>query len=756
MPTIPQLPAATGAGNADELPLSQAGVTRSVSVSELLSGVQSAITLPNGALLGRTSLGPGGPEPVALGAGLAVQGGALVATGADHLGLPVTQSVAVTDEVIVNVAAGAAQAPVAALRSIFSAGSNVVIGTDGVVSANTDPRVSAQIGTLSQSVAAVSGSLTALSARVPAGGFAAVNAQGQVISPVVGDVSGALVTAGTANPSRSLATRAADRLNVRDYGAATDGSDASPGFNAAFNALPASGGEIFVPAGDYQLASPLVWAGKAFTLTGAGKGITRLHFQHNGIGFDITQTNPLTRVAFRDFSAYSENPSGPTAAVARLSYPKVASLGYVTGYISNIECFGYPNAANGSPPFPQTFLRGFILNNCWSVQVDNISWFGPPASAGSTNTAVLELNGSVDTRIKAIQAYYGNTVVLQTGYCEGIYFTNPLVVGVDYLFRQSDITTWPGYAPGKVMLLGFWACNGEVNTNLGTVQATALNGGYFVGMDFTRNGGPNSPRNFFDFTNVANVHVIGCNFIGGPTGGNSQDVAFNFVSTFNSSGNTVGASLFQNMATVIKINGGNGTVQLNTFGLNIGNVPVSTAFIDNSAASSSNYVSFLTPATGTLPAGIANTKDHLWCAGDASPLFRVRSVRAAANYVTIQPATSSNPPTIIIDGTDGAVNGVIQTKGGNLFINAAGGSGGSGNMLALLNMPGSTSWVQIQNATSGNLAEINTNTGGLSLHPKGALWLSPGTGLYVANLPTNRPAAGSGQVWNNNGVLSIA
>lgn len=756
MPTIPQLPAATGAGNADELPVSQAGVTRSVSVSDLLSGVQGAITVPTGAILGRTSLGPGGPEPVSLGAGLGVQAGALVATGSDHLTLPTAAGVTAADEVIVNVPGGAARVPAAALRTIFSAGGNVSIGGDGSISANTDPRVTAQLGTLSQGVSSVSGSLTALAARVPAGGFAAVNAQGQVTSPVVGDVSSAPVRVRTGAPPRSLAARATDRLNARDFGANTDGSDAAVGLNAAFDALPSSGGEIYIPAGDYQLQTPLAWADKPFTLVGAGKGMTRLHLRHNGIGFDISQSNVLNRVMMRDFSAYAESAAGPTAAVARLTYPKIASLGYVTCYITDIECFGYPNPENGAPPYPQTFLRGFVLINCWNVQVDNVSWFGPPAPAGTTSSAVLELNGSVDTRIKGIQAYSGNTVVLQSGYCEGIYFTNPLIVGADYMFRQTDITTWPGYVPGKAMLLGLWACNGEVNTNMGSVQGAAINGGYFIGMDFTRNGGPNVSRNFFDFTNVANVHVVGCNFVGGPSNGNSQDVAFNFVSTSNSSGNTIGACLFQNMATVVRINGQNGTVQLSTFALNIGNVPVSTAFIDNSAISSGNYSSFLTPATAALPAGIANTKDHLWCAADASPGFRVRSVRSAANFITVQPATSSNPPTIAIEGSDGTVNGAIQTKGGNLYINAAGGTSGSGNMLSLLNVPGSTNWVQIQNATAGNLAEINTNAGGLTVHPKGALWLSPGTGLFIGSLPTTRPAAGSGQVWNNNGVLSIA
>ena len=137
-------------------------------------------------------------------------------------------------------------------------------------------------------------------------------------------------------------------------------------------------------------------------------------------------------------------------------------------------------------------------------------------------------------------------------------------------------------------------------------------------------------------------------------------------------------------------------------------------------------------------------------------MFRIANIAAAANFIRHEAATATNPPTIVFDGTDGTVNGVIQTKGGALYINAAGGASNSGNLLSLVNMPGSVNWPVIQNATSGNLSQISTNSGGLGIQPKGALWLSPGTGLFASGLPTIKPAAGSDQLWNNNGVVSIA
>jgi hypothetical protein len=156
------------------------------------------------------------------------------------------------------------------------------------------------------------------------------------------------------------------------------------------------------------------------------------------------------------------------------------------------------------------------------------------------------------------------------------------------------------------------------------------------------------------------------------------------------------------------------------------------------------------------PAGIGNTKDHIFGAYDGSTLFRINNIGAATNYVRHQAATHSNPPTIAFDGSDGTVNGVIQTKGGALFINASGGTSNSGNLLSLQNIAGSVNWPVLQNATSGNLSQLSTNAGGLGIQPNGALWLSPSNGLFAAGLPTTKPAVGSKQLWNNGGVVSIA
>ncbi|MBV8398268.1 MAG: hypothetical protein JOZ17_05970, partial [Acetobacteraceae bacterium] len=135
MPTIPQLPAAGPITAADELPLSQSGATRAVTVGELLADTQPAIIAPTGTLLGRNSLGPGGPEPVSVGTGLALSDGAIGATGEDHTGFPVQPVLTPTDEVVLNSGGEPRRMQVGLLRGLFSPGANVSIDASGTISA---------------------------------------------------------------------------------------------------------------------------------------------------------------------------------------------------------------------------------------------------------------------------------------------------------------------------------------------------------------------------------------------------------------------------------------------------------------------------------------------------------------------------------------------------------------------------------------------------------------------------------------------
>jgi hypothetical protein len=136
MPTISQLPAATTIEADDTIPISQGGIARATAVGTLLAQTQPAIVVGSPSLLGRISLGPGGPEQVDVGAGLGLNSGTLAANGADHAGFSSEATLQLTDEIVINSGGIPKLLHASSLRTLFSPGPNIEINSSGVISAS--------------------------------------------------------------------------------------------------------------------------------------------------------------------------------------------------------------------------------------------------------------------------------------------------------------------------------------------------------------------------------------------------------------------------------------------------------------------------------------------------------------------------------------------------------------------------------------------------------------------------------------------
>jgi hypothetical protein len=84
MPTIDELAPATAAADSDEYPVSQNLITRKVTRAQVLAGVQAQLSIPAGALMGRTTAGLGSPETIAIGSYLNLATGTLSAMAAPY------------------------------------------------------------------------------------------------------------------------------------------------------------------------------------------------------------------------------------------------------------------------------------------------------------------------------------------------------------------------------------------------------------------------------------------------------------------------------------------------------------------------------------------------------------------------------------------------------------------------------------------------------------------------------------------------
>lgn len=135
MPMISQLPVAIELAASDAVPVSQSGIARAVSVGSLLAGTQPAIRASSGTLLGRRSLGAGGPEEIAVGAGLTLNQGTLDIGDGLFEALETIESIS-SEGRLLAVEDGRLKAVSSKVEhGLYTAGKHIEIDPSGVISA---------------------------------------------------------------------------------------------------------------------------------------------------------------------------------------------------------------------------------------------------------------------------------------------------------------------------------------------------------------------------------------------------------------------------------------------------------------------------------------------------------------------------------------------------------------------------------------------------------------------------------------------
>ena len=282
MPTISQLPAVTLLGPDDKVMFDQSGVSVAIKISDLLAATQPILTIAPNAVLARVSSGSGGPQPVPLGTGLTLMGGALaadmsvVATLASPklTGTPTapTQVAGTATTALATTAFVAASQPAMQfVGDVLGSGSSPITlvlppittpGSYSKVTVNAKGQVIAGTGLVAADVIAGLG-YTPYSAANPLGFIGAAqlgtlakqNAATVAISG--GVVAGADLSAAVASAvggvARTSAQRLGDELNLLDFGGDPSGVNDNA---AAFAAVPAGGVAcIRLPRGIYALGS---------------------------------------------------------------------------------------------------------------------------------------------------------------------------------------------------------------------------------------------------------------------------------------------------------------------------------------------------------------------------------------------------------------------------------------------------------------------------------------------------------------------
>ena len=542
MPTIQQLPAASTANATDELPVSQNGITRSVSVGDLLASTQPAITVASNALLGRVSLGPGGPEPVALGLGLGLASGSLSATGGDHASFAVQSALTLTDQVVLNSSGVPARMSLPLLRGLFAAGHNVAIDANGTLSAATDASVTASLSTLgtqtAQALAAASSSST-LAGNV-------VNAQGQVVAPVVGDVSAATLLVG-GGVARSTAMRAADVVNVRDYGAdASGGADCTAAFNAAYSAALAASAAIYVPRGTYLLNSALSWSqSQPITLFGDGRFASVLVPTHTGVALSLTQSDPSYGVDVRNLG-FRAGGARATACALAVSYTNNRGNGHSTPFqtthIEGISIRSATSTTSGS--YGNTFTGGMQLTGLMQATIRGVDWTNPTAALAGTYC--IQFGQCYNTVFDSIWGQNGAVGLNMVDYCAGLRFGQCTWSGTLVGFRNDAVPAASqvgGANAAEIHIVG-----GEWDCVTSSVIAASVAELWLRGASFSAAGQSGASLTLASVTGGSSLIVAACKFLGN---GGGQGLAVT-----GTAGGTVAGNVFANLATGFALGSG--------------------------------------------------------------------------------------------------------------------------------------------------------------------------------------------------------
>lgn len=113
--SLPTDPLGTPAQGTELIPALRDGTPVALTPAQIILGLQTALGLPAGSLLGRSVTGTGAPSSVAVGQGLTLAGASLVATAADHLSLPLLTLLDLAAELVVNSGAAPSRLPLSLL-----------------------------------------------------------------------------------------------------------------------------------------------------------------------------------------------------------------------------------------------------------------------------------------------------------------------------------------------------------------------------------------------------------------------------------------------------------------------------------------------------------------------------------------------------------------------------------------------------------------------------------------------------------------
>lgn len=418
-------------------------------------------------------------------------------------------------------------------------------------------------------------------------------------------------------------------LNVADFGAKGNGSDDTAAIQAALNAVPASGGTVWMPPGNYKVTAPLIIGADNTTLRGSGAGAKSGSFTGQG-----------TRIQAAIGTAFS----GPVVKIARpdntraVYAPKLVDLAIDAQGVVDVSSVPVPT-------LEVTAIRG---------DFDNVSLWG----SGGANLRVVGLSSSVTStgnRFRSVVASNGGTGILVDDNAADNSFHGCITesntkgvqlisnrchfVGCDFNGNTTNVYISDGGTSTR-----FTACKIRFSSNHGVELVTVagtVSDVAFVSCSFDGNGG--SAANTYDHLNasgpssnaVSRLALVGCAFVSTAT--NKPRYGVNLATTAVQNAQLVGNTFGPNshFGTSQYNNGSNSTLKHQV----VGNTNL--ADIVNGSTVTANYTLAASDANTTVDANSA-TAVSITVPTNASAAMPVGTVikitQLGAGQVSVTPA----------------------------------------------------------------------------------------------------------------------
>jgi hypothetical protein len=234
----------------------------------------------------------------------------------------------------------------------------------------------------------------------------------------------------------ALAQPATGPFNVRTYGAtgASNCSADTTGVFAAIAAIPASGGELYFPAGTYCLTSTMLFTDKSIAIRGEGQNLSIIRWDAGGDGITLVSNSTTSRATLTVKSlTILSNKSNVAAAIAGYWGPGM-TVAAPAASITDVEIKTTGPAA--------TWTVGIQLSNASKSVITRCNIDGVSPDVGQA--AIRFMGQTLQATVSASGITFWMDGIQFIDYSEGLHVSDVEIVGVRRGIVLDSINVLPG------------------------------------------------------------------------------------------------------------------------------------------------------------------------------------------------------------------------------------------------------------------------------------------------------------------------